>query len=116
SPNGKKLIATQTGAWGGLRGAALFDFDAGTGLISNPLQLLPDVGGYGACFSSDNTKVYVSTDRSDIYQFDLSLNNPNAILASQVRVGELASWSANLKLGPDGKIYFPYGDQFLGRI
>src|SRR5690606_6872291 len=29
SSNGKKVIATQTGAWGGLRGAALFDFDPG---------------------------------------------------------------------------------------
>lgn len=116
SPNGEKLIATQTGPWGGLRGAALFDFDPNSGSVSGQLQLLPDVGGYGASFSPDNTKVYVSTDNGIIYQFDLSSNNPNAIVASKIQVGELASWSANLKLGPDGKIYFPYGNQFLGRI
>lgn len=116
SSNGKKMIATQTGAWGGLRGAALFDFDVNRGVISNPLQLLPYDGGYGASFSPDNSKVYVTTDISELYQFDLSSNDPNTIIASQTLVGRIAWPIAHLKLGPDRKIYFQYDNQHLGRI
>ncbi len=108
APNRKKLIATQSQKGiSEITGATLFDFDPATGLLSNPLQLFPseETAAYGACFSPDNTKVYISDIKNgNIFQFDLSYNDSAAILSSRFKVGTI--FASDLKLAPDGKIYF----------
>ncbi len=113
SPDRKKALATQTGIWGGNKGASLFDFDPNTGLFSNKVDLLACCAAYGAAFSRNSSKAYVASMNGKIYQYDLSTNNPTAIIESQFEVGSLNF--SHLKLGPDGKIYFINGKQ-LGAI
>lgn len=105
SPDRKKLSTGNT----------LFDFNALTGSISNPLRLFPnqatsDSIAYGVCFSPDNSKLYVNVQQSfwansRTCQFDLSAATPLAIVASAITVGYPFS-ATDLKLGPDQKIYF----------
>lgn len=117
SPNGEKIAATKCFVFGdGLLAARLFDFDVNTGLATNPIDLLPGKGGYGICFSPDNSKLYVNGSFSGIYQFDLSSGNATTIQASQTKVCDASM--TGLKLGPDNKIYFhsTAGDGVLGRI
>ena len=62
----------------------LFDFSRTTGILSNKI-LIPDtiMGAYG--FSPDNKKLYMHEGYMDAftYQYDLSSNNQNSILASK---------------------------------
>ncbi len=112
SPDGKKLAATKCFMTiDGLMGLMLFDFDITTGLASNPVQLLDNYGGYGVCFSPDNSKLYVYGNLS-IYQYDLSNPAPAAIRASETRLGDCGA--TDIKLGPDGKVYFRFAAYFGG--
>lgn len=106
--------------------SAIFDFNQSTGVISNAIQLdLMGDGGYGASFSPDGTKLYMSVvdsslalyggslnsppptfDSGRIIQFDLSNYNQNAIQSSKTEIFECPDCRyASLKLGPDGKLY-----------
>lgn len=117
SPNRQMIAATKCFVFGNsLQAARLFDFDVNTGLVTNPVDLLPGKGGYGVCFSPDNSKLYVNGDFSAIYQFDLSSGNAATIQASQTQVCDASM--TGLKLGPDNRIYFHSlaGDGVLGRI
>jgi gliding motility-associated-like protein len=67
SPNGKKFASQY------FTGAEIFDFNNITGKLSNPISLLP-IGGYGTCFSNDNTKLYFTFSGNKVYQYDV-LNN-----------------------------------------
>ncbi len=108
SPDRLKLAATRsTVNGGGVDGLILCDFDPATGMVRNPIQLLPTSGGYGTCFSPDNTKLYVNAvngSSKPLYQFDVSKSGEDAIRASRAYLGPLGF--SHLKLGPDGKIYF----------
>lgn len=113
---------------------ALFDFDANTGLISNPIPLLIGKGGYGVCFSPGGSKLYVSARDTafysgfidaDLFQFDLSAGDAAAIQASRFPVFSPAVGGfATMRLGPDQRIYVarasqdlsPLGDSYLGVI
>jgi hypothetical protein len=113
---------------------ALFDFDASTGLISNPIPLLIGKGGYGVCFSPGGSKLYVSARDTafysgfidaDLFQFDLSAGDAAAIQASRFPVFSPALGGfATMRLGPDQRIYVarasqdlsPLGDSYLGVI
>jgi len=113
---------------------ALFDFDASTGLISNPIPLLIGKGGYGVCFSPGGSKLYVSARDTafysgfadaDLFQFDLSAGDAAAIQASRFPVFSPALGGfATMRLGPDPRIYVarasqdlsPLGDSYLGVI
>jgi gliding motility-associated-like protein len=96
-------------------GRALYYFDALTGELSGPISLFPnplsnDTVTYGVCFSADNSKLYVNVQQSfwansHTFQFDLSSGNAAAINTSAVHVGYPFS-ATDLKMGPDGKIYF----------
>jgi gliding motility-associated-like protein len=100
SPNGKKLVATITGIPN--NNVELFDFNNGTGIVSNPIYIPTQGGAYGAAFSPDNTKLYVSFYSYEIMQYDISAANlPATQLSSQMYFGAL-------QLGPDGKIYVIY--------
>lgn len=88
-------------------GAELYDFDANTGIISNPFQIpaLPFGNYYGLCFSPDNTKLYAASVTAGIEQFDLSLATQADIIASRTTIS--GNISRAIRLGPDGKIYIP---------
>jgi Secretion system C-terminal sorting domain len=119
SPNGRKVVCQLSYEYG----SQLFDFDGGSGLFSNCLDLLTPIDheqGYGAEFSPDNSKLYLSeTNTSDtgfIIQFDLSLPTDSAIIASKTKVGWLGYGNLliDLKLAVDNKIYFNNNINSLG--
>lgn len=88
----------------------LFDFNAATGTLSNPISI-PGSGGsaWGTAFSPDSKKIYVNTIFGDhIYQYDISSNNQTSILGSAYVVLATTSSGYNygyMELGPDGKLY-----------
>jgi len=83
-------------------GVEVFDFDYATGIISNAMTL-DNNSHYGGSFSPDGTKVYASsTINSNIVQWDLTAANP---VQSKITLGASGQY-ADMKLGPDGKIYF----------
>lgn len=107
SPNRKKIVTANNNAdLYTINSAplAVFDFNATTGEVSNPVILdsIMNAGYdpffYGAAFSPDNSKLYVQSER--LYQFDMNASN---IIASRDTIGDLAF--SQLKLGPDNKIY-----------
>lgn len=116
SPDRKKLVTCN--AMGG-QGAELYDFDASTGIVSNNI-LLNAQQYYGACFSPDNSKLYISaTGATKIYQYDISSGVASTIINSQVSITDSSSSvGTDLKLGPDGKIYFipSFSSQYLSAI
>ncbi len=112
SPDGKRIAISGGGLW-------LYDFDRVSGTVRNPWELAPwperptnqpfydQMFFYSTCFSSDNSKLYGSTNRR-VFQFDLSSNNFNTVLNSRYTVcdtTELIEYGSGLKRGPDEKIY-----------
>jgi WD40 repeat protein len=113
---------------------ALFDFDASTGSVSNPVVLDIGQGGYGASFSPDGSKLYITSRDSSNYttfmnasllQFDISSGDSSTIQASMSTIYSTAVGGfAALKLGPDGRIYVAragadgtaQGDEYLGVV
>lgn len=121
SADGTKMAAACNQGSAPVGGLELYDFDYHTGKLSNARLL--DSGSsngyyYGACFSQDNTKLYVTTSayniRGMIYpgkikQFDISLGTTVAIMASNTLLyTDTAAQNfdlGDLKRGIDGKIY-----------
>ncbi len=86
-------------------GTELYDFDAGTGIVSNCQVLNSGLSNYGADFSPDNTKLYTSgLYGTVVYQYDISLPGTLAIVASKTSVGTTTA-VGDLRLGPDNRIY-----------
>lgn len=106
SINGNKLVACILGK----NKFDLFDFNNVTGVVSNWVSSPTDIFlCYGAAFSSNDTKLYVSggtqtTTTRYIYQYDLLAPTNTAIMQSKKQVGALPGYSA-IALAPDGKIY-----------
>ncbi len=111
SPDRKKLVATKIKEDGPVNfGATLYDFDPATGQVSSPIYLLPDSAAYGACFSPDNSKLYINAGGGNLgnqqnYQYDLSSGNTATIAASKTFLG-ITSTLTQLKAAPNGRIYF----------
>jgi len=120
SQDGKKLaMATTTNSIPtsmGVGGFFLFDFDAGTGVVSNSLTLisgqnLPTGGGaYGLEFSADGTKLYGSSTPygnviGALYQWDVCAPSNPAIVSSQYSVSLTGPKVGSLQRAIDGKIY-----------
>ncbi len=86
-------------------GLEVFDFDVLTGIVSNPVTLDHN-SYYGGTFSPDNTKVYAESTNTlnvgAVYQFDLTAITPSS---SKTFLGSCGQYT-DMKLGPDGKIYF----------
>ncbi len=102
SPDGSKMALVCYNS-----GIELFDFNPATGVSSNPKLLERNAPGYyGACFSPDNSKLYVDKGNSQqIIQFDLSQAD---IAASKINIvpPNDSSWDVGqMKLGPDNRIY-----------
>lgn len=103
----------------------LFDFNPGTGAVSNGMVIdtLGFFQSYGLCFSPNNSKLYLSLlnpgelspanpnnlhVESSLYQYDLSQATAGAIDSSRVLLSDsISSYNNVLRMGPDGKIYFP---------
>ena len=108
SPKGNKLVMcdlVSTGTSGAK--AQLFDFDNVTGLINNPIDLLPnnDNNIYGAEFSPNGEVLYVSGHIS-LYQFNMNATN------IQSSVAVVSGGGSALQLGPNGKIYIAYWSSY----
>jgi gliding motility-associated-like protein len=87
-------------------GRVLYDFDAGTGAITNPRTLLN--GDYvGSSFSHNSRYLYVVADGDNNFilkRFDVSANN---IAATEEEIYTLEqSFTGQLQLAPDGRIYW----------
>lgn len=120
SPNGSKLAIASP-----LYGVELFDFDMGTGLVSNRRVLLTDenrnvIGAqvfYGLEWSPDGSKLYVSSRgvAAAVVQFDVAQDRLDLIAMSAAEVmrqalADVYSWAFPLQLGPTGHIYIGAGE------
>jgi gliding motility-associated-like protein len=123
SHDGKKLCSTLGLAAASSPAATveLYDFDNSTGQISNPVTLathsvIPDA--YASEFSPDDSKLYVvSYIGTFIYQYNITLGTPAAIIGSRVNVANGSSIKSCVQLGPDKKIYVSrYSGGYLGVI
>ncbi|MBU3679224.1 MAG: hypothetical protein FGM32_06415, partial [Candidatus Kapabacteria bacterium] len=111
SSDNRRVVMTSTAG-----NSQIFEFDGQSGRLSDGLNLfgVEKLGQhYGAAFSPDGRKVYVSVTNAagdastQIYQFDLVQPSPREITASMAIVADLgvtSSW-VPLQLGPDGRIY-----------
>ena len=129
SPNGKLLINVNPDGvyyYCDTTLPELFKFNQSTGVVSSDFvfPMHKDhwwisysswaVPFYGATFSPDNTKLYLSSGfyGPNLYQYDLSAGSPSAIIASQVYLSTPYPYPSPLKNiptslvnAPDGKIY-----------
>lgn len=119
SPDGTKLAVTLRTVSGEPKPFQLFDFDAETGEVSNPVDLGTYNMQFGVSFSPNSKKLYlhgiaIEGDTHDwLWQFDLEapdvltsrtglmVNNPN------LNPYDFGAGFANfdLQLGPDGRLY-----------
>ena len=112
SPDGTKLISANI-----REGLFLYDFDATTGVVSNPLELTISnfsSAAYGVEFSPNSSLLYVhstnnagatqppTAHNSLLTQFDLTAPD---IQATEFAVDNSQLYRGSLQLGPDGKIY-----------
>jgi len=97
-------------------GLELYDFNAATGMVSNPIVIDTLQESISDCFSPDNSKLYVTSfdgGNGALYQFNLSLPSITAVIASKTLLFELGGPGCSVydaKRGPDGKVYvkMPY--------
>ncbi|MBK8847890.1 MAG: hypothetical protein IPO27_15720 [Bacteroidetes bacterium] len=100
----------------------VYDYHNATGIVSNNVllpQKFASSGAYGCEFSPSGQFLYMALiTPSQVYQYDISLPNAAAIIASEVLVGTSTSaFSGALQLAPDGKIYLAnYSVNYLGAI
>jgi len=122
SPDGKRLVMT---SWS-FRQVELFDFDAATGRVSNPIMLFEGdpldtnkYRPYGASFSPDNSKVYHSM-RGELVQYVVDAGNAAAIIASRRTIRSLDPSpfpvSGALQIGPDGRLYIIHDSLWVGYL
>lgn len=130
SPDGTRLAFTTF--YNGI--TALFDFDPATGVISNPVPLTIDGGGYGVSFSPDNSKLYFGTfdttttglpSEGRLIQFDISSGDSSLIQASGTTIYSCTGCGfTSLKIAPTRRILVGHygssgtmvGDGYLGVI
>ena len=118
SNNGRYLVAATN------MGVEMYDFERCSGKLKSA-RLIDTMQSYGVCFSSDDSKLYVSHNKKwqifyqgEVFQYDLNQPDLQSITASKNLVMrnpiyENTSFSlphitgafGDLKSGPDGKIY-----------
>jgi hypothetical protein len=107
SPNGKKLALAICYTYDIVE---LYDFDASTGVITNPITIPIGYDGvYGISFSPDNSKLY-ATIIDDLVQYDLSSGVAATIIASEIAIASLPYglpryFFGAIQIGPDDRIY-----------
>lgn len=102
SPCGTKLVSCSF-----KQKLEMFDFNASTGVVSNPRVLNNKLANYGAEFSPSGDVLYITTGNEDyvfdLVQYDLTVAN---VPASAVNLKTNIPYQFGaLQLGPDGKIY-----------
>jgi gliding motility-associated-like protein len=113
SPDGKKIaiahnqIGSITGGTEANGVVYIYDFDAATGVVSNPVKVSDNATPYGIEFSREAKKLYVSYSTGGalggVWQYNMLAPD---ISASGVQVGFVGfNQSGALQLGPNGKIY-----------
>jgi gliding motility-associated-like protein len=88
--------------------AQLFDFDASTGIVSQPRKItLPGIGYYSGCEFAPNSQVLylANTFNNEIHQYNLSTPTEAAILQSLISIPASTGPLYGLQLAPDKKIY-----------
>jgi hypothetical protein len=113
SPDTRLLALTEND--GNAPALALYDFNYSTGVVKNKRELMNGVDDicYGASFSPDNTKLYVSQAsywqnpyfEHSLAQFTVNLPDEAAIRASKVNLPHYDGGSSSLQLASNGKIY-----------
>jgi hypothetical protein len=94
-------------------GIELFDFNPATGVVSNGRLINLHFGAWGVEFSPDNSKLYTTHyDLSMLFQYDLTIPTTAAITASEYLVTGGISFSTDLRLGPDNKVYLRAPDSY----
>lgn len=116
SPDGtmiaQSILGGDSGGCCNVSYSAVFDFNKATGVIV--LRYVLAHGNYGASFSPDSQLLYVSERGGAVYQYDLTLPNPNVTVPL---VGQVPGLLVSLQLGPDHKIYLTsIGRSFLAVI
>jgi len=108
SPNGQRYLINHANV-----GAAVFEFDRCTGLLSQPV-FLPgtSIWNFGAAFSQNSRFIYTASNGSKaLSQYDLSASDVNA---SKVLIAEwdgavdsfnVPAGFGFMQHGPDGKLY-----------
>ncbi len=134
SPDGRKMAAASaTAIEPGEGGLEIYDFDPFSGKFSNPV-VLDTLATYGACFSSDNTKLYASVLKrpGEVHQYDLSQSASAGMIASRTLVLTnptywvwnfycqcfipIYLWFGELQRGPDGRIYIGNNVSYQRRL
>jgi gliding motility-associated-like protein len=108
SPDGTKLISCSY-----QNNIELFDFDATTGIISNPKLVSSKVANYGVEFSPSGKIAYVTTGDERIFellQFDLTASNIPSTATLLYKATIADHQIGALQLAMDGKIYTPIFD------
>ncbi|WP_345166023.1 gliding motility-associated C-terminal domain-containing protein [Nibribacter koreensis] len=107
SPDGRRLAVASFGV-----GVEVYDFNASTGTIFNPIAINGFFNGYGVEFSPDMSKLYYTTSGNiDLMQVNLLAGSPALVASSAVRIANIGQDGAqryvggSLQIGPDGKIY-----------
>src|SRR6218665_1644803 len=99
----------------------LFDFNSGTGVVSNPCQIVTDApmlkSPYGLEFSPDGSKVYIAlvggSGGNRLHQYDLSVGACSAVGGSDVLIYQSAVSNPALygmQLATDNRIYIVAGN------
>jgi gliding motility-associated-like protein len=99
SPDGNRLAAVSQPVFG----LKLYDFDGYTGKFDS-IRSIVSRDMYGVCFSPDNNLLYAAAGDS-LYQYDLTVATASAVAASETALAPTGGLT-NVKLGPDGRIYF----------
>jgi gliding motility-associated-like protein len=85
----------------------IYDFDADSGKVKNPLLIDSTDGYYGVSFSPDNSKLYAGIAYPNkINQFDLSSGDSATMVNSKVLIATGQVFSGAIKRGPDNRIYY----------
>lgn len=92
----------------GVADLTLCDFNAATGMASNPMALFANSPQpfYSVCFSPNSSKLYATQyPPQGLRQYDLSSGQQAAMINSMQIINPAGNTVNTLRLGPDGKVY-----------
>lgn len=101
----------------------VFDFDATTGIVSNPRNLPGYTNAWGCAFSANNQRLYLTKwYDNEVWQVNLNAGSWSQVQSSAVLIGtttaNYSGWQAGyLQLAPDNKVYMAtFGENSIARI
>nr|MBK9652196.1 T9SS type A sorting domain-containing protein [Bacteroidota bacterium] len=105
SPDGKRVAF---GTYSSTTNLGIFDFDAATGIVSNPINVPVPNQVYGLSFSPNSKVLYRSSNpfAGQLFQYDLDAGNAAAVIASELMIANgFSNDEGHLQIGPDKKVY-----------